>query len=260
MWGHNNSDSYPVPSSIDKSEATVAIVNASVEKDNTGNIMSLMIYSGLFPPVLCRCPSEVNELVQVDDAYEYLEPQRAVNPRAAAWDPGFAGVPQELGTGGGCCRRTLYGNTSYAHLPPFGGRRARWQCTYNTSEAVFSDRGPVYGGSPGAWQLVPGPFGTYSNTLKVHGNPKRWMGNVGYNDGRVAQENQPDPASLHWAFPALGPTQRNSRDNIFVNENDLTGFVDPDNEPARNANTWMRPFKDVRIDPDNEVRCTPWVD
>ncbi len=260
MWAQNNGDSYPLPSKVDQTEATVAVQIVDAEKNNTGNIMSLMVYSGLVPPVLCRCPSEVNELVQVDEGYEYLEPQRALVPKAAAWDPGFAGVPDEQGTGGGSVRRSINANTSYAHLMPFGGRRARWQSTYNTNEAVFSDRGPVYGGSPGAWQLVPGPFGTNSNALRIHGSPKRWNGNVGYNDGRVSQESQPDPKALHWSFPALGPSQRNSHDNLFVNENDLTGIVESDNEPGRNSNALLRPYKDVRLGANDEIRCTPWVD
>jgi prepilin-type N-terminal cleavage/methylation domain-containing protein len=260
MWAQNNSDRYPLPSSVDRAGNTVNLIDSTLESDNTGNIMSLMIYSGMVPTVLCRCPSEVNEFVQVDEAYEYLEPQRALIPQAAAWDPGFAGVPQEQGTGGGSIRRSLYANTSYAHLPPFGARKSRWQSTYNTNEAVFSDRGPVYGGSPGSWQLVPGPFGTDSNTMRVHGTPKRWMGNIGYNDGRVTQENQPDPRTLHWAFPALGPSLRNGHDNVFVNENDQTGIVEPDNEPGRNGNALLRPYKDVRVDPQGEIRCTPWVD
>ncbi len=259
MWAQNNGDSYPLPTQVDKGESTVMLFQSGIEKDNTGNIISLMIFSGLAPPVLFKCPSETNELVQVDETYEYMEPQHAVIPREASWDPGFAGVPQETGTGGGSNRRSMYSNNSYAHLPPIGARRSRWQSTYNSNEAVFSDRGPVYGGAPGNWQLVPGPFGTQSNTLRIHGNPKRWMGNVGYNDGRVAQENEPDPKSLHWAFAAMGPTTRNSRDNIFVNENDQTGIVEPDNEPARNSNALLRPYKDVRIE-SNTVKCTPWVD
>lgn len=261
LWAQNNSDRYPLPTLVDKGESTVTLVYSDVEKNNTGNILSLMIYSGLVPPVMFKCPSEVSEFVQVDDEYEYLEPQRAHIPREASWDPGFAGVPQENGTGGGCCRRSMMSNNSYAHLPPFGGRGAKWMSTYNTNEAVFGDRGPVYGGTPGRWELVPGPFGTYSNTLRIHGSPRRWMGNVGYNDGRVTQENEPDPKTLHWAFPMLSAASgRNSRDNIFVNENDLTGVVEPDNEPGRNSNILFRPYKDVRVDPDNTVRCTPWVD
>lgn len=260
MWAQNNSDSYPMPSLVDKTEATVLVQFIEAEKDNTGNIMSLMVYGGLVPPLLCRCPTETNPLVQVDEAYEYIEPQRAQDPRVAAWDPGFAGVPQESGTGGGNSRRTFNSNTSYSHLPPFGARRPKWMSTYSSNEAVFSDRGPVYGGSPGAWQLVPGPFGTGSGAIRIHGSTNRWMGNVGYNDGRVAQESRPDPRTLHWGFSALGPAQRNSFDNIFVNENDRTGLVEPDSEPARNANILLRPYKDVRVDPNDELRCTPWVD
>ena len=45
-----------------------------------------------------------------------------------------------------------------------------------------------------------------------------------------------------------------------MNENDLTGVVDPDNEPSRNSNILLRPYKDVRVDPDGTIRCTPWVD
>ena len=93
----------------------------------------------------------------------------------------------------------------------------------------------------------------------VFPGPKTWEGNVGYNDGRVAQENQPDPASLHWAFTAMPPATRNNRDNIFVNENDATGIVEPDSQPARNGNAFLKLYRNV-TDSGGEPNISVWQD
>jgi hypothetical protein len=262
MFGHNHQDSYPLPSELDKGNATIASSlpgdEPDVTKDNTGNIYSVMVFNGL-PPEILRTPAEVDESIEVAQNYEYYQPQRAATPAGALWDPGFAGVPLESGTGGGSQRRTASGNTSYATLTPFGSRRTMWNTTYSSNQAVVANRGPIWGGSPGHWLTVPGPFGAESLTLKIHGSDKTWEGNVGYNDGRVSFEQQPDPPALHWAFTALPAAQRNSYDNMFVNENDRTGVVEPDSKPARASNAFLKLYSNVRVEND-ELTISVWQD
>ncbi len=261
IFGHNHQDTYPLPSQLDANDATIQLAptQPSWLKDNTGNIYSLMVFSGMFPPEILRTPSEVNPDIVVAESYEYYQPVLAHDPTAAIWDPGFAGVPNESGTAGGDIRRSTAGNTSYAHLTPFGKRTVPWHTTYTSTEAIIANRGPIWGGQPGAWALVPGPYGQQSNTLLIHGSPKTWEGNVGYNDGRVAQENQPDPSSLHWAFTAMPAATRNNHDNIFVNENDATGIVEPDSQPARNGNAFLKLYRNV-TDVNGEPNISVWQD
>jgi prepilin-type N-terminal cleavage/methylation domain-containing protein len=250
IWAQNNADDYPLPSRLDKSDATVmvpmgSVVGENFMKDNTGNIFSLMIFYGFIPTELTRCTSETNFQIVKDDAYETYQPQRAVDPSKAVWDPGFAGVTNENGTACGLGRRSTNGNVSYAHTPPFGKRRAVWKNTYATTEAVIADRGPLYGGSFGAWDLAPGTFGEKSNTLAIHGSGKRWVGNVGFNDGRVTTETSPDPASLRCVFTSLPPDQRYQNDNMFVNENDQTGALESEGDPGFNGNVFLRTYYNV---------------
>jgi prepilin-type N-terminal cleavage/methylation domain-containing protein len=250
IWAQNNNDDYPLPGRLDKNGATVMaplgnITGENFLKDNTGNIFSVLIFNGYIPTQLLRCPSEVNSQIVVDDAYEGYQPQRALDPVKALWDPGFAGVPAEVGTACGAGRRSTNGNVSYGHTPPFGKRRPTWRNTYASTEAVMADRGPLYGGSTGAWELAPGFFGEQSNALKIHGNGKRWGGNVGFNDGRVVFEQDPDPAGLNWVFTSLPPNLRYQRDNVFVNENDATGAAESEADAGLNANAFLRFYYNV---------------
>lgn len=261
LFAQNNQEEYPLPSRMDRNDATIQLAptEPSYIKDNSGNIYSLIVFNGLVPPELLRTPSETNFDIITDEQYEFYQPQRAHVPVEALWDPGFAGVAGETGSGGGDLRRSGAGNVSYAHTTPFGARKGPWRSTYNTNEAVIANRGPIYGGSPGNWGLVPGPFGQRSNTLKIHGLDTRWDGNVGYNDGRVVGENQPDPPSQRWAFTAMPPQQRNARDNIFVNEDDATGVVEADSLPARNANAFLKLYRNV-LEANQEPVITVWQD
>lgn len=250
IWAQNNRDEYPLPSRLDRDGATVMVPMGNITgenfiKDNTGNILSVMIFNGFLPTEIMRCPSEVNPQIVIDDRYESYQPTRALNPVKALWDPGFAGVPNEVGTATGAGRRSINGNTSYAHTPPFGLRRRVWQNTYSATEAVLADRGPLYGGNVGAWELAPGVFGERSNTLSIHGNGKRWGGNLAYNDGRVSFHQDPDPVGLNWNFISLPVGQRTQRDNIFVNENDMTGVPESEAQPGQNANVFLRIYYNV---------------
>ncbi len=248
IWAQNNQDSYPLPSLVDLSDATVVASSpeASFEKDNTGNILSLMIYHAFIPAQILRATGEVNPEIVVDEAYQFDDPPAAEDPGAALWDPGFAGVTDEVGSGVGRGRRTAQGNNSYAHVPPLGLRRRYWQSTYASNEAILGNRGPVYGGEVGSWVPAPGPFGEQSNTMLIHGSPRKWEGNIGFNDGRVLYEQDPDPRSLIWTFRGLPSGQKSRRDNVFVNENDLTAVAETETRAGWNANAFLRPYFNVR--------------
>lgn len=246
-WANNNNERYPLPSLVDSNNATMADPT-SYQKDNTGNIFSLMIYNDFFTPQLLVSPSERNERIVVDTEYQYAFPITAVNPASAQWDPGFSGVPNEVGGSGvGLGRRNggFFGNVSYAHTPPLGLRSRMWAATYNSRDAVLANRGPQYGGTVGAWTLAPGPFGTESITLKIHGNGHKWGGNVGFSDGRVAFFQEPDPSEIVFSFPQLS-NPKTRPDNIFVNENDATGQYESEGKPGQNSNMFLRPYKNVQ--------------
>src|SRR5262249_23655267 len=155
--------------------------DSPIEKDNTGNIFSLMVYNGYFPPVLLISPAEVDKMrIVQDQGYEFAFPDRAEDPATALWDPGMSGVPNEIAgmhNGIGRGRRPPAGNTSYAHMTPFGPRRATWQSTFGSNEAVIANRGAQYTGEPGAWYLVPGITGMDSNSVKLYGIASQWRGN-----------------------------------------------------------------------------------
>ena len=171
LWAQSNRDVYPKPSDLDRQHATVA-ADESDFKDNTGNIFSLMVYNGFVPTELLVSPAEVSQLIEIDRAFEDSRPSAAVQPGSALWDPGFAGVPLERGgSAGGDVRRLdgRIGFTSYAHSSPFGDRKRTWGATNEPGEAILSNRGPIFGGSPGDWFLAPGIFGEKSNTLKISG-------------------------------------------------------------------------------------------
>lgn len=247
VWAQSNNEVYPRPSAVDRNDATVAASEPEI-KDNTGNILSLMIYNGIIPTDLLVSPAEVSDLIEVDRGYEDELPSAALNPEFAVFDPGFAGVPIERsGSAGGSVRRLEggIGFTSYAHSAPFGDREKTWAATNEPGQALIGNRGPVYGGDPGDWYLAPGLFGRESKTLKIHGRSSEWSGNVAYNDLRVVYESRPDPQTLTYVFREYDkPTQA---DNLFVNEDDRRGSpAQPDQHPGTGANALLRSYKNVQ--------------
>jgi len=260
LYANNNQDDYPLPSRLDRSNATIMPQFSSLEKDNTANIFSLMIFQGFFPPEITICPAEVNPQIIRDLEYEYAYPQRARTPDSALWDPGFAAFPGESGTGGGSARRNpAFGSVSYAHTPPFGPRAASWKSTFNSREAVLATRGPSYDGSPGMWTLRPGPAGQLSNRLKIFGAPGRWAGNVGYNDGRVALSNRPDPESIPITYPQPVNGIRAHFDNIFANEDSADGRSLNEQILSNGSSTFLRIYGDVNFIPVGVI-ANPYID
>lgn len=266
FWAQNNKDDYPIPSRLDGNDATITEpIGCMGQKDNTGNIFSVLIYGEYFTAPLAVCPSEKNPSIVKDEGYQTKFPTRANNPSTAMWDPGFAGAPGESGTTGiglqGRRGGGAVGNVSYAHNPPFGNRLRYWTSTASSKEPVISDRAPRYEGTAGAWAPVPGATGATSNTLLTHGNPKRWDGNVGYNDGHVAFETSPDLTSVQVVYSIDIGGLRHHADNIFVNENDETCVpVYPEELPGLGSNAFLRLFYDVRTGPNSPTLASIFVD
>jgi prepilin-type N-terminal cleavage/methylation domain-containing protein len=234
VFASNNSDNYPLPSKQDADNQTIAAQPQPTDKNNTGNILSVLIFNGSISTELCYNPAESNTAqIEVDDAYEPSNPTRAAVPANAVFDPGFAGSPADAGGAGSMRRRQGGGSTgnqvghqSYAHTLPVGKRLAKWSNTFTTTEAVFGDRGPVYTNTqypdpPQRYTLVTGPTGDQSNTLLIHGGRTTWEGNEGYNDGSVRFENKPNPDGI--TYTRTSGTVRAVPDNLFIDETNEVG-------------------------------------
>ncbi len=262
LWAQSNQDDYPLPSRLDRGNAAINAANP-LEKDNTGNIFSILIYNDYMPPELLVSPSEINPRILRDLRYEYREPSLAVVPAAAAWDPGFTGFPGETGSTGiptaGRRDNGINGGVSYAHTPPFGQRGGQWRSTLSAREAVIASRGPRYEGLPGAWQLQNGPAGTGSNRIRMFGVKNRWAGNIGFNDGHVIFSNQPDPFSIPVTYSASFGGQRTHGDNIFVSENPSTGVPAPIQQAEAWENCFLQIYGDV-FSSSSGTQISPWID
>ncbi|HYD02221.1 MAG TPA: type II secretion system protein [Phycisphaerales bacterium] len=251
IFAQGNKDSYPVPQNLDINNQTITAGTAGQPatqgaKNNTGNVLSVLIFNSSISPELCYCPSESNSAVRVDGAYQNSSPTLAVTPANAIWDPGFAGW-----IGDATNRRdTAASNNSYASLVfNIGNRMNKWSNTFNATEAVFGNRGPTFTGQTtgptgdavawtNSWTLLATGTpntGTQSNTLAIHGGRTTWEGNIGYNDNHVNFETRPDPTEV--TFTRSGTANpRVVPDNFFVDETDENASV------ASRTNAWMRPF------------------
>lgn len=232
LWAQNNSDQYPLPSAQDTGNTTVA---ASQPKDIARHITSIMIYNGFFSPEICVSPAEVNGDIKVYDKYQYSEPggAAAADKKLALWDPSFRALPKDAAISGGGMTQTDAdpAGFSYAYQAPFGGRRAKWSNTFQSTEAAIGNRGPSYtlANNQGSFTLVAAanadvnyvtPQGINSNTLLIHGGRTTWEGNITYNDNHVNFETRADPETLPFTFNALPAGQKTKFDNLFFNEND----------------------------------------
>lgn len=249
-WAQNNNDDYPRPSRVDKNDFTVADPGQREEKDLTGHILSLLIFNSFIPPQICINPAEANtaEIVEFEE-YEFDDPDAALEPEDALWDPNFHGTPEDTQLGE---QDEGIGNNSYAHSTPFGARLARWQSTFQATEAIFGDRGPWYDDvdmETDIWQLTEDEFGDGSFRLLIHGSRTKWEGNMGYNDNHVKFETRPDPDGVTWTFLGLTSGERTKNDNLFADEDDRDR--DPNSNPGNNAgemsNAFIHAYGDVTV-------------
>src|SRR5690606_31364995 len=130
IWAGNNKDDYPLPSRLDSDHYTVAdpgTPGTQFYKDSTGHILSVLIYNGFFPVELAVSPADVGNTQRAEE-YETSQPQQAENQDRALWDPAFRGT--EMDEGEGQTPEEDASNNSYAHVPPMGLRKSKWQNTF----------------------------------------------------------------------------------------------------------------------------------
>ena len=262
-FAQSSGDQYPLPSTLDPTNQTVALIGEA--KNTTGNILSILIAQGSITPELVISRSEsATGTVQKYDNYEFTSPLGAVNTANALWDPKFKGTPIDSATPASPLGVGI-GNNSYAHIVPFGKRRSIWSSTFNTTEAVFGNRGPMYAANDsaaaptsGRWALTNDQYGVTSNTLLIHGGRTTWEGQIGYNDNHVTFETKPNPDQVTYTRTG-GGTGRTAPDNLFVNESDqLNG--DPSGQVMNGTNAYLRPIGAVTAASNNTVTVTPWRD
>lgn len=263
LWAQNHDDNYPLPSLLDRSNATMSTAGQSASvKDNSGNIFSILIYNGFFPPELAVSSAEVNPRIVRDTKYEYQFPSLALTPESALWDPGFAGFPGESGgsgTGTGRRQGTLVGNLSFAHTAPFGQHATTWRSTFDSRQASLANRGPSYDGSAGQWRLRAGVSGQESNRLKIFGGKNTWGGNVAFNDTHVSYLTNPDTDQLPITYRFAVNGARTWGDNVFVNEDESNGTPLGEQFAEPGTNAYLKIYGDV-FTASGQVAINPFVD
>lgn len=303
LFANNNNDSYPIPSRLDRGDTTLTPTSG---KDDLGGVMSVLLFNGFFSPELAVSPAEQGAYIAAITNYALSAPGNARTPAQALWDPSFRGSSAEFGfanvTGGGGNRAAgapvapgaqpaAYptGHNSYAFMPFFGNRQAKWSNTFQANEAVIGNRGPAYDVTLPAndpiSQLVSTGESTNtgfesalkssrSTTLAIHGGRTTWEGNIAYNDNHVTFETRPDPENNPWNFTGRPAGQRSKADNLFFSEDDANitggptrdsssfGVASVDNlttatNPLRNSNNYLKTWVVATVSPTaNNARTT----
>jgi len=188
-----------------------------VTQNNTRNLYSAMIAREYFKPELLYGPTEVNDVVRIDEDYDYTAYQPGQDQY---WDPTFDDKINYPAGSGEC-------NTSYSHLILAGERvKSSWkQVSDGRSKPVVSTRGTKDG------QLSGDEF-TKSPTLLLHGAEKEWSGNMVFNDGRGVKVTSPFPDNVDYECGSI--TLR--KDNIF---DDDFACGAPGNNTTRAGDTWL---------------------
>lgn len=277
LWANSNGGQYPLPSELDKANATIADPGDGLafRKDLPRHILSTLIFNGFIPVELMVSPAEVNGNVQVCTGYRFDTPQgvQSAPDSAALWDAAFRATPRDRGVVLGDVDG-MPGNCSYATLPPFGKRRSQWGANAGATLAILGNRGPVFtakgSGASQQWSLLDHDegddtgFGAQSQTLLIHGGRNTWEGNIAFNDGSVRYVSRADPADLTYTFGTLPPQRRTQPDSLFVNESDRDrsrrserlGGGDDDN-----SNAYLRPYAVVGGESAQTATLNvPWFD
>ncbi|HYD00098.1 MAG TPA: type II secretion system protein [Phycisphaerales bacterium] len=190
IFAQGNRDSYPLPSILDANNAAVSAADPR-EKDTTNNILSILVFNSSISPELLCSPAETNSSIKVFADYQAASPKAAVRPADALWDPSLR-----------CDFTTGDGHVSCATLMPSGdctpgvksrGRLAMWGNTFNATEAVVANRGPLVAGLDRNGEPI---HNRNSNTMAIHGGRTTWEGNVGYNDNHVNFETCMNPGEI----------------------------------------------------------------
>ncbi|HLP84551.1 MAG TPA: prepilin-type N-terminal cleavage/methylation domain-containing protein [Phycisphaerales bacterium] len=293
LFAQNNNDQYPVPSQLDRGNTTLTAQSA---KDDLGSVLSVLLFNGFFNTELTYSPAEQASYIAVMTNYALSQPQNTApapggGPAGsqALWDPNYRGstVEQTPANGVKTAAATAGANAhnSYAMMPFFGARRAKWSNTFQATEAVIGNRGPAYtvalNGNNPISTLAPAPTGgggtigfgtelkgTNSATLAIHGGRTTWEGNIAYNDNHVTFETRPDPENNPWNFTTRPPGERSKPDNMFVSEQDASLAPIPGNgvvgaaltnatattEALANSNNWLKTWAVTQVTVANNVQ------
>jgi prepilin-type N-terminal cleavage/methylation domain-containing protein len=187
-------------------------------QNHSGPLYSALIAKQFFNTDIIIGPTEVNPVVQQMTEYDYAE----YNPSADSyWDNEFSADLE-----GNVC------NTSYFHMALCGQRkRLRWQDTQRSGDPMFATRGTRNG------ILTPadGDITEYtrSQTIRLHGPKKEWVGNICFNDNHAETLNTFYPGvTTYEPLDAVSAV----KDNIYRAE-----FNDYDNlgGPQASADAWL---------------------
>ncbi|QYU67739.1 prepilin-type N-terminal cleavage/methylation domain-containing protein [Leptolyngbya sp. 15MV] len=72
VFAQNNQDSYPIPSQLDRNNATLAAspTTSPQQKNITRNVMSILIFGGQVAAEMMVSPAEANALIRQAEQYE----------------------------------------------------------------------------------------------------------------------------------------------------------------------------------------------
>jgi prepilin-type N-terminal cleavage/methylation domain-containing protein len=260
-WGASHDGAYPLPSRLDRADGTV-VASHPREKDNAGNIASVLIQNKLVTPEQMVSAAETNGRIVKYESYQFADPKQAETPADALWDPGFAGVPDEAGsTGIGKGRSTAEGNLSFAFIPPFGQRNEEWKLDTDGDSVLIANRGIKYVRAGTSWAIHPDS--KQSNALRIHGNATVWEGNAGICDGSVKFISRPDPEDFEYTYESGGESIT-ALDNIFVNESEDRLGEELEQDAYIGENRYVNPFYNVTVNAtageSPEVRIVPFYD
>ncbi len=169
LYSQNNRDDFPLPSKVDRQNATVRAKEPTT-KDTTSNIFSILIWQGFIPTEILISPAEVNPNIKDFRGYVFDEPPTAARPAFAAWDPAF---------NADFMRDDVPGGMSYAHMLPSGKRWKYWNNTRDGAwPPVLASRGPkidrvVYRSDGSALGIPADP---QSNTIRMWAPEGQWSG------------------------------------------------------------------------------------
>lgn len=206
IFANGNRDRYPLPSLLDADNQTIAETGRA--KDTTNNVLSILVFSCFISPELLYSPSEADDRIKIHAGYQTANPSAAVNPQKALWDPSLRA---DFTTGDG--------HISYATQMTSGdadkmnGRLAWWMNTFNATEAVLGNRGPLVTGLDAKGNIL---HDTTSKTMLIHGGRTTWEGNIAYNDNHVNFETRMDPEEI--TYRVVGSKSR--PDIFFYDEPD----------------------------------------
>lgn len=257
VWAGSNDSTYPLPSLLDATNATVDPAGEpAFVKDTTANIYSVLLFNEFISTDDLISPSELNGLVAEDEDYSIVTPDDAASPRYAVWDPGFSGI----------ATATQQANHSYAHMAPFGSRLNDWKLTSSSSVAIASNRGPSFDVNDGVVEVSDGEvvgvdwaFDSDSITYGFYSPENVWAGNVGYNDASVVFNTGVLSDRADFTRSAEEGDLL-AGDNLFANETNEDGSHEP-NEIGQGSSIFLRAYDEVVAGMSNDRRdatATMW--